>query len=265
MRRHLAAALLAVLIWGGPAAAQQRVDPLVGSTDDPLELQQLAVQFIAANRPQDAMAALGKALRLNPGNAENHMWMAVAFTQLSDLDAAEAEFERALEINPLLTEAHNWYGVYWARRGDLDRAIEHYRTALDDPAYPRISRARVLTNLGNALLEKGDVAAALPAFSEAARTSVPSNDPLYALIQLSLAEALVRSGRPEEALGALQKMDVLPDHPRAALLRGLAYRDLGERQDAMDQLQAVLRLAPGTDLADRALEALRRLNDSSGR
>lgn len=265
MRRQLAAVLVAALLWGSPAVAQQRTDPIIGSTEDPLELQQLAVQFIAANRPHDAMAALSKAMRLNPGNAENHMWMAVTFSQLDNFESAEAEFQRALEINPQLTEAHNWFGVLWARRGDLDRAIDHYREALRDPAYPRISRARVLTNLGNALLQKGDVEAALPALSEAAGVSIPSNDPLFGLIHVSLADALLQHGRPDEALSALSKLDVLPDSARAELLRGFAYRDLGERGSAIDHLQAVLRLAPGSTLAERALEALRGLNAGSGR
>lgn len=264
MRRQIATALLVVLIWGGPAVAQQRTDPIIGSTDDPLELQQLAVQFIAANRPHDAMAALGKSLRLNPGNAESHMWMAVAFTQLEDLDSAEAQFERALEINPQLTEAHNWFGAYWARRGDLDRAIEHYRKALEDPAYPRISRARVQTNLGNTLMQKGDVEAALPLLSAAARVSLPSNDPLFALIHLSLADALLQSGRPDEAISALDSLEVVPSNARAHLIRGLANRDLGEREQAIEELRAVLRLAPGSELADRALETLRRLGAAPG-
>lgn len=262
--KHLAVALLAMLIVGGPAAAQDRTDPLIASTEDPLELQQLAVQFIAGNRPREAMAALSKALRIAPGNAEAHMWLAVVFAQLEDDAGAQAEFERALEINPQLTEAHNWFGVYWARRGELDRAIGHYRAALADPAYPRISRARVLVNLGNTLMQKGDVEAALPVLSEAARTPVTSSDPLYALLHLSLAEGLLKAGRPQESLGALERMQVLPPSARAELLTGLAQRDLGEVDEAVDHLQRVLRLAPGSELAEQALDALRQLNRSSG-
>lgn len=260
MRVHLLAALIVALSLSAVAVGQERVDPLIASSDDPLELQQLAIQFIAGNRPRDALAALQKSLRIYDDNAETHMWVAVVYAQLEEHEAAEQAFRRALEINPQLTEAHNWFGVYWARSGDLDRAIEHYRAALADPAYPRISRARVLVNLGNVLMQKGDVEAALPPLSEAARTPIPSSDPLYALVHVSLGEALLKTGRPEEALGALEKMDVLAPDARTKLLQGLAYRDLGERNQAIDHLQRVLRLAPGTDLADQALEALRRLN-----
>ncbi len=93
--------------------------------------------------------------------------------------------------------------------------------------------------------------------------SIPSNDPLFALVNTSLADALVRTGRPREALSSLARMDVLPANPRVEYLKGLAYRDLGEFQDARDHLGAVLRMAPGTDLASQALEALESLPDGS--
>ena len=105
--------------------------------------------------------------------------------------------------------------------------------------------------------------AALPVLSEAARIPVTSSDPLYGLAHLSLAEALLKVGRPQEALGALERMQVLPPNARAELLTGLARRDLGDVGEAVDHLQRVLRLAPGSELAEQALEALRQLNRSS--
>ena len=260
MRKRLVLIILALLFAPLAVDAQQRVDPLVASTDDPLELQQLAIQYIAGNRPRDAIVALRKSLQVYDRNGETHMWLAVAHTQLSEFDQAGAAFEKALEMNPALTEARNWYGVYWAGRGDLDRAIEQYRLALEDPAYPQISRARVLVNLGGALVQKGDVEAAVPTFAEASRVGIPSNDPLYVLVHVSFAEALVLTGRPEQALGALEKLRVLPPNGQGELISGMAHRDLGNEADARDHFQQVLRLAPGSELADRALEALRRLD-----
>lgn len=252
----LALALLAASL---PVAAQQRVDPLIANTDDPLELQQLAVQFIRGNQPRVALDALRKALSIYPDNAETHMWAGVVYTQLQEYEAAEQSFQRALEINPDLSEARNWYGVHLSERGLYERAIEQYRRALDDPVYPRISRARVLVNLGNLLLRTGDVEAAVPVLSEASRSGVASNDPLFALAHQALAEALLKNGRPEEALGTLENLEVLPPDARTEYLAALAYRDLGETNRARDHLQRVLRLAPGTDLADEALQVLRAL------
>ncbi len=131
--------------------------------------------------------------------------------------------------------------------------------------FPRISRARVLVNLGNVYLQQGDVESAIPALSDATRSSVPSNDPLYALMHMSLADALIKNGRPQEALGALESLGVLPASPRGELLRGLAHRDLGTSEQAEDHFQQVVRLAPGSALAEQALEILRQLQHSGSR
>ena len=237
-------------------AAQRRTDPLIESSDDPTVLQRYAIEFYRQNRPQDALAALSKALSIYPDNAETHMWLGVIYVRLEEIEAADAEFRRALELDEYLTEARNWYGLYWVNQGDLDRAIEQYRLALEDPAYPSISRARVLLNLGNALLQKGDVGAALAPLSEAFRTGVPSNDPLYGWIRLGLGETLLKSGRPEEALTVLAELRVLPDSARVELLTGMAYRDLGEVEKAREHLQRVARLEPGSPLSDQAREIL---------
>lgn len=237
-------------------AAQRRTDPLIESSDDPTVLQRYAIEFYRQNRPQDALAALNKALSIYPDNAETHMWLGVIYARLEEVEAADAEFRRALELDEYLTEARNWYGLYWFNQGDLDRAIEQYRLALEDPAYPSISRARVLLNLGNTLLQKGDVRAALAPLSEAFRTGIPSNDPLYGWIRLGLGETLLKSGRPDEALTVLGELGVLPDSARVELLTGMAYRDLGEVEKAREHLRRVAQLVPGSPLSDQAREIL---------
>lgn len=249
---------MAILILAGDATAQQ-TDPLVANSTDATELQQLGVRFIASNQMHNALEALRKSLEIYPDNAETRMWLGVVYTQMNEDIAAEGEFIRALELNPQLTEARNWFGVYWAQRGNFDAAIAQYRQALLDPAYPPISRARVQVNLGNVLMQTGDYEAAVVVLGAAGGTTVASSDPLYPLIHLSLAEALVKTGRARECLGALERMDVLPANARVEYLKGLAYRDLGEFDDARDHLGRVLRLAPGTELAGEALQVLESL------
>lgn len=258
--RRLSAACLAViaLTFAGTVAGQQ-VDPLVASSTDAIVLQQLGIQFIASNQAGKALQALRKSLEIDPDSAEARMWLGVVYTQMKEDIAAEGEFLRALELNPGLTEVRNWFGVYWARRGDFDAAIAQYRQALMDPAYPPISRARVQVNLGNVLMQTGEYEQAAVVLGQAGGAAVSSGDPLYPLLHLSLAEALVKTGRAQEALGALQRLEVLPPNARAEYLTGLAYRDLGEVDDARDHLGRVLRLAPGSELAREALQVLESL------
>ena len=101
--------------------------------------------------------------------------------------------------------------------------------------------------------------AALAVAGQAGGITVSSKEPLYPILYLSLAEALVMIGRSQEALGALERMEVLPANARAEYLRGLAYRDLGEVGDARTHLQRVLRRAPGSALASQALQVLESL------
>ena len=87
-------------------------------------------------------------------------------------------------------------------------------------------------------------------------------DPLCPLMHMSLADALIKNGRPREVLGALESLGTVPSSPRGELPRGLAHRDLGTSEQAVDHLQQVLRLAPGSPLAEQALEILRQLQHS---
>lgn len=257
---RLGAACLAImaLLTAGELEGQQ-TDPLIASSNDAVELQQLAIRFIASNQTHNALGALRKSLTIYPDNAETHMWLGVVYTQLNENVAAEGEFLTAIELNPQLTEVRNWFGVYWVRLGNLDAAIAQYRMALTDPAYPRISRARVQVNLGNVLMQTGEYDEAVVVLGQAGGYALASSDPLYPLLYLSLAEALVKTGRSQEALGALQRLEALPSSPRAEYLSGLAYRDLGEINDARDHLSRVLRLAPGSELAREALQVLESL------
>lgn len=254
--RRLVMVLILLAVTSVAGAAQRRTDPLIASTDDPIVLQRYAIEFYRQNRPQDALAALNKALLIYPDNAETHMWLGVIYARLGQVEAADAEFRRAIELDEYLTEARNWYGLYWINQGDLDRAIEQYRIALEDPAYPAISRARVLLNLGNALLQQGDVKAALAPLSEAFRTRMPSTDPLYRWIRLGLGETLLKSGRADEALTVVGELEVLPQSARIELVTGMAYRDLGEVAKAREHLRRVMRLEPGSPLSDQAREIL---------
>lgn len=259
MRRLSTACLVVVAMTAAGAAAGQRLDPLVASSNDAIVLQQLGVQFIASSQTTHALQALSKSLEIDPNSAAAHMWLGVVYSQMNDDVAAEGEFLKALELNPRLTEARNWFGLYWVGRGDLDAAIAQYRQALTDPAYPPISRARVQVNLGKVLMQTGDYDQAVVVLGQAGGIAVSSNEPLYPILYLSLAEALVMTGRSLEALGALERMEALPVNARAEYLRGLAYRDLGEVGDARTHLQSVLRLAPGSELAREALQVLESL------
>ena len=240
-------------------------DPIIAEIEDPFVLQQLGIRFIEEGQPENAIAALRKSLSLLQGNAETHMWLGAALRLQGDPDAAETALRRALEINPRLTEAHNWLGLLYYEQAEPERAIEEFRAALQDASYPRVSRFRVYSNLGLAYYGLGRLAEAVTAFSDAMAMDPSPRDPLYVTVRLNLAQGLLESGRTREALLAIEDLEVDGlNAARAHLLRGTAYRDLADPVAARRHLEQVMRLAPGSEFAARALEILEALERHPG-
>ena len=242
------------------ASTSSTNDPLLDELEDPQELQQVGIRYIEDNQPQNAILALRKSLRAYSRNAETHMWMGAALTMTRQFDEALASFDRALELNSQLTETHNWLGIYWYQRNEPQRAVSEFQIALADPTYPAISRLRVLMNLGRILLELNQLDSAINTLAQAAEMRVSSGDPVHSLIRVLLAQALLKQGRPLEAIRALEPIkNERGSSAETNLITGLAYRDLGEHTSARRHLEAVLRLAPGSDLSEQAIEALQEL------
>ncbi len=92
-------------------------------------------------------------------------------------EEAMAAFGQALEINPRMPRAHDILGAILASSGQLDQAIEHWKSAL--AIEPRLTSARL--NLGLALVQKGNLAKAVEPLQTAIRQGVNSADAHCAL------------------------------------------------------------------------------------
>ncbi|HJQ24180.1 MAG TPA: winged helix-turn-helix domain-containing protein [Blastocatellia bacterium] len=79
-----------------------------------------------------------RALALDEQLAEAHASLArVRYFYEWDYAAAEREFRRALELNPGLADAHLWYGEYLALMGRFDEALAEMKQAAQlDPLTP---------------------------------------------------------------------------------------------------------------------------------
>jgi len=120
---------------------------------------------IASDYDGDLNAAalhLERALALEPTDPDTIGAAAGLAQSLGRLDQALELDEYAVVRDPLNPARHGSLGYDFTRMGRLDDAIEHYRTAL------RLSPGRVGTqyNIGEALLRKGDAAAALVAMQQ---------------------------------------------------------------------------------------------------
>jgi predicted CXXCH cytochrome family protein len=91
---------------------------------------------------------------------------ALALDRARLLDDAQAQVEAILATHPDSAEAHEFLGHLWSAKGQLDRAMEQYRDALR--IEPEFDQANL--DLGSALANSGNPAAALPYLQKAAQS-----------------------------------------------------------------------------------------------
>lgn len=84
---------------------------------------------------EEALAAYGKALEIDPACPSAHLNLAVVAIQTGNFADAEQHYRQALPGRPT-AEAHNGLGYVLARQGRTDEAFAEYRTAIGiDPSY----------------------------------------------------------------------------------------------------------------------------------
>jgi tetratricopeptide (TPR) repeat protein len=170
--------------------------------------------------------------------------LGTAERELGDLDAALASFDAALAREPRSSDLHHGRARTLDRMGRPEDAWAAYRRAIElDPA-----RAAFHNDLGFSLLVAGRAAEA----AEALRTALEI-DARLAAARTNLALAMMLAGRDDEALRVLRR-----SHAPAALRNDLgALRELrGERDAAVEEYRAALRITPGFPPARRNLERL---------
>jgi tetratricopeptide (TPR) repeat protein len=109
-----------------------------------------------------------------------------------------------------------------------------------DTVEKRLSNPRAHYNLGNMLLQAGDVQGAIGHYEQAVRIK-----PDYAEAHNNLGFALVRQGRLQEAIGHYERaLRTRPDLAESHCALGVALIQLGRVQEAMEQYQQALRIKP---------------------
>ena len=84
---------------------------------------------------EEALAAYGKALEIDPACPSAHLNLAVVAIQTGNFADAEKHYRQALPGRPT-AETHNGLGYVLARQGRTDEAFAEYRTAIGiDPSY----------------------------------------------------------------------------------------------------------------------------------
>jgi len=164
-----------------------------------------------------------------------------------------AAARKGLELNPLYVDIHNDLGTALLKLGKRDEGKRELLLAFNDATnpYPEVSSR----NLGQASFEERNYPEAINWF----RTSISRNKS-YPDAYLGLADSLLATGRPDEALLSLEAgVKELPAHPALLVALGEAYQRAGRLNDARTKLEEASRHDPGGPAGKRALELLKGL------
>jgi tetratricopeptide (TPR) repeat protein len=187
-------------------------------------------------KPDEAIAAYRKAIRLRPDYAEAHTKLGGVLMKEYQLDEAIAAFHRAFRINPDDTEVLKSLELALMLQGKPGALMALWREVIridPDHAYARCM-------LGNALRKQGQLDQAIAEFRELIRIE-PGGDHYH----YKLGCVLWERGKPDEAIAALRTaIRINPDAAEVHYMLGIALDGQGRTQEALVAFREALRLEP---------------------
>jgi Tfp pilus assembly protein PilF len=248
--------------------------PPHAAAQSPVDAEQrfsTGIMHLREGRVDLALEELKRAARQDPKNPYFQKGLGLAYARkATDLQLAAARrnpdagpvgewkdaiacFRKALELNPYYVDVRNDLGAALIGSGDREGGKKEFLAAFSDPTNPAPEMSA--RNLGQAYLEEKNFAEAVNWF----RTSVGRNKS-YPDPYLGLAEALLRAGRPDEALVELETgHKEVPDDLGLRLALGQAYFRAGRFTEARAQLDEVLKRDPSGAPGRAAAEQLKAL------
>ena len=238
---------------------------------------QRALALIKVERPFEAVPLLSQVIESYPDFVEAYLHRARVRRRLSDLEGAIADYSKAIKLTPT-AELYLARALVWLDLKKAEGAVGDARRAV--VLNPELAGGHRL--LGKALGLLGDGVGAIAAYKQAARCYIDAKDkdnagrclkkiePLKALPPLRAsqqqainsygADAIAQS-KPEDFLKRLwqkyaqqQYTEVLkevdwllqrePKNTNAICLRGLAYAQTNQTQQAVEEFVVALKLAP---------------------
>lgn len=202
-------------------------------------------------RPREALAAAGEALAIAPEDADAHLLAGAALLALDRIRNAEEHAQTLLRIDPEGCPSLLLLGRIRMHRKDLDGAEALFRDAAR--VAPRSPEPHVAVSAS--LLARNEPRAWREAQDAAAQAL--SIDPRCTAAYVNLGIALRELGNPEDALESyLSALRIDPEDPFAHVNRALLLRELGDFAGAADAFAQALRRDPLDPDVQAALDSL---------
>lgn len=184
------------------------------------------------NRPELAIADLNSALELNPNRADLLNNRGIAYSMTKQYDLAEADFNLALENNPYYIDAKINRANLYLSQEKIKKAKNAFLQILDEQ--PENFRVSLL--LSSALLNEGKLDSSQQVLESFAVKELYAGE---------IAQHYAQNGYYKLSLDyysiALGEESI---RERTLYQRALSYKELGEYQNAIDDLMAILEKMP---------------------
>ncbi len=209
------------------------------------------LNHLREGRAELALEEIKKAVSQDGKNPYFYKGLGQAYAQQRKFKEAAEAFRKSLELDPYFVDVRNDLGMALILSGKRDEGRKEFLTAFSDATNPTPEISS--RNLGQTYLEEKNYPEAIQWFS----SSIARNK-VYADPYLGLADALIASGRVEEAVSRLEAgVRESPNDP--AMLTGLgeALLKAGRFTEARAQLEAAIQKDPGGPWGRRAAVVLK--------
>ena len=196
----------------------------------------MAARLLKAGRPDDAIAPLRDAARLEPFNPTIQHDLGLACLEVGRIPDAIAALERAVASNPRYADAYFRLGIALEKLGDVGGAIVAYDRATQ--LLPSLTEAWF--RAGALVYTLGHRDEAIGCFRRAAATGGKSS-----FGRLGMARALLTEDRNQEAEQVLRRaLAVDPRNAMAYDLLGNLLSEFGRFDEARECFQHAIEIAP---------------------
>ena len=205
-------------------------------------------------RFDEAVAALAKALELNPASSSAHLMLGSVYLRRSRFDNATAEYSRVISANPRSAAAHEGLArVALELERYAESATEAGRALAIDPG---LQNARYIKAM--ALIRGGDEVegrAVLEDYQRRERDLQTAAARLAAIAELDKASlTMLSDGRAQEAITLLgEGIATYPGNARLQMKLGLIQSRLGRHREAAETFETMIRLQMDDFLVHRQL------------
>jgi serine/threonine-protein kinase len=229
-------------------ALKQIDEALVRSPNEPTFYNTRGLVLAGLDRPQEAIAAYRKALTLNPKLAQVWANLAEVLIKQKDWAAVRDVCQEALAAGSTNAEILSYLGSALLEKGQLDEAIRQLTKA----AKLAPQQAVIHYNLGNALAKRGRMDEALASYRRAAQINPQLVDAQY-----NLGWGLLQQSRLTEAIDAFRQ--ALAQAPRDGEMHEVLIKTLlraGRFEEARAATNRALKVLPEKDPARPAVVRL---------